>query len=223
MPAEKDFSENLLRWFQSHGRDLPWRNTSNPYEVLIVEKLLQQTSVRKSLIDIYLLLLQKYPTPLSLSQADVEELRTHIQPLGLHYRSKDLVLMATDIVNRFEGKIPEELKDLLSLYGVGDYSARAVLSFAYDRDVPVVDTNVARILFRVFGIADKFPQNPARSRKLIELGQSLVPLGRSKEFNWGMIDLGALICLPKKPLCAECPISDLCKFYNNSNIEKAKI
>ncbi len=215
MPAENDLARKLLRWFQLHGRDLPWRKSSNPYEVLIVEKLLQQTSVRKSLVELYRLILDKYPTPQDLSQANIDELRAYIQPLGLHYRSKDLVLMASDIVEKFGGIVPNELKDLLSLYGVGDYSARAVLSFAYGLDVSVVDTNVARILYRVFDIPGKFPKNPARSQFLIKLSLSHLPSGKSKEFNLAMIDLGSLICLSRKPRCAECPIHNLCKYYHS--------
>ncbi len=218
MPTENDFAEDLLAWFGTYGRKLPWRKSRNPYEVLVIEKLLQQTSVRKSLIEVYQFIVGKYPTPQALSQADVEELRAYIRPLGLHYRSKELILMAVDIMGRFGGIVPNELKELLSLYGVGDYSARAVLSFAFGKDVPVVDTNIARILFRVFEIPGKFPQNPARSRKLINLAQSLIPSGKSKEFNWGMIDLGALICLSRKPLCKSCPIHDLCLY--NKRIEK---
>jgi A/G-specific adenine glycosylase len=95
---------------------------------------------------------------------------------------------------------------------VGDYSARAVLSFAYGQSVAVVDTNVARILYRVFAIQGKFPQNPARKRQLLQLANELMPPDKSKEFNWAMIDLGALVCLPSKPLCYKCPLNKICEF-----------
>jgi A/G-specific adenine glycosylase len=208
------FGENIIQWFQVEGRNFPWRETNDAYKVLLAEKLLQQTSVRKNLIDTYLIIVDKYPTPAQLSDALIDDLKALIQPLGLHYRAKDLVFMAKDINLKFDGLVPSDLHLLLSLYGVGDYSARAVISFAFGKDIPVVDTNVARILYRVFNIPGKFPQNPARSRKLINLAQSLLPPGRSKEFNWGMIDLGSKVCLPKKPLCEECPLKNLCNYYS---------
>lgn len=212
MPAKSDFSQKLLTWFETNGRDFPWRHTRNPYEILVAEKLLQQTSVRGSLIEAYRFLLHKFPTPDTLSLASVSDIRLIIQPLGLLYRANDLILMAQDIVQRFNGEVPTSLEDLLSIYGIGDYSARAVLSFAYELDYAVVDTNVARIIYRVFHIEEKFPSNPARSRKLIDLAQNHLPKGYSKEFNWALIDLGAQLCLSKKTYCKECPLHSVCKY-----------
>jgi A/G-specific adenine glycosylase len=212
MHKKSRFSRPLLKWFKTAGRDFPWRETNDPYKILIAEKLLQQTSVRKALIDLYLYLVEKYPTPNLLADADFQELTNLVQPLGLHYRAKDLILMAKDIKEKFSGIVPDDLKSLLLIYGVGDYSARAVLSFAYGHDVAVVDTNIARILYRVFAIPGKFPQNPARKRQLLELAAELVPANKSKEFNWAMIDLGALICVPSNPLCDKCPLNNICMF-----------
>lgn len=212
MLKKAKFSRPLLKWFETDGRDFPWRHTNDPYKVLLAEKLLQQTSVRKALIDLYLYLVKKYPNPSHLADADIQELTEMIHPLGLQYRARDLVLMAKDIKEKFGGHVPDSLSSLLSIYGVGDYSARAVLSFAYGQTMPVVDTNVARILYRVFAIQGKFPQNPARKRQLLELAGELVPPNKSKEFNWAMIDLGALICLPSKPLCHKCPLNKICAF-----------
>jgi A/G-specific adenine glycosylase len=213
--VKRELSKQLLIWSRANKRAFPWRKTINPYKVLVAEKLLQQTSVRKSLVDAYLSLLKKYPSPEQLANARLPELREFFLSLGLPYRAKDLILMAKDITEGHGGEIPSDLSSLLSIYGVGDYSARAVLSFAFGKDLPVVDTNVARILYRVFAIPGKFPTNPARSRKLIEIAQSLVPPGKSKQFNWAMIDLGALICSPSKPLCDECPINYFCEYARN--------
>jgi A/G-specific adenine glycosylase len=220
MSNEKEFAKAILHWFQIEGRDFPWRETRDPYKILLAEKLLQQTSVRESLIKLYITLTEKFPTSNHLADADIEELRVFIQPLGLHYRARDLILMACDIKERFGGNVPVELDQLLSLYGVGEYSARAVLSFAYGKNVAVVDTNVARILYRVYGILEKFPSNPARSRKLIELASNIVPPQKSKEFNWAMIDLGSKVCKPKKPLCEECPLIRLCNYYCSTLVVK---
>ena len=214
MSFERELSAALLEWFHKKGRDFPWRKTSVPFRILIAEKLLQQTSVRDSLIEIYETLIIKYPTPDHLANADIEELRELIQPLGLDYRARDLILMSHDLIEKFAGTVPAKRELLLSLYGVGEYSARAILSFAFGEDVAVVDVNVARILYRVFAITEKFPSNPARNRKLIDLASSLIPSNRSKEFNWAMIDLGSMICLSKKPLCEYCPLNKICSFHN---------
>ena len=207
------FAKSLIKWFTKHGRTFPWRETIDPYAILIAEKLLQQTSVRQDVVRIYKQLLLDYPTPKLLSQAPIEKIRTLIQPLGLHYRADDLVRMSKEICEEHNNIIPSNLPELLSIYGVGEYSARAVLSFSFDLNIAVVDTNVARILYRVFDIQEKFPQNPARSRKLIGLAQELVPDGNSKKFNWAMIDLGSLICLSRNPHCGECPLSTWCSYY----------
>jgi A/G-specific adenine glycosylase len=204
------FQSLLLKWFSESGRWFPWRDTRNPYAILLAEKLLQQTSVKSILVDIYTQLLNEFPSPEELSHADVESLREKIRPLGLPYRAKDLVILARDLEDRFGGNVPKTLNDLLSIYGVGDYSARAVMSFAYGFDMAVVDTNVARVLFRVFELKSKFPANPARNRDLIEIASGLLQKGKSREFNWAMIDLGAQICKPAKPDCLNCPLNSIC-------------
>ena len=204
---------SLLSWYTEFGRKYPWRETKNPYFVLVIEKLLQQTSIRDSIVEIYNYLIRKYPEPSALAKADPEELSDLIQPLGLHYRVRDFILMAKDINEKYGNVVPSDLKSLLSIYGIGDYSARAVLSFAFEQDIPVVDTNIARILFRVFELPGNMPANPARNRLLIELMGGLIPEGNSRNFNWGMIDLGSLVCKSSNPNCDKCPLQDLCAYY----------
>lgn len=216
---ENEKSQKLIDWFRQFGRDFPWRSSTYPFNVLIAEKLLQQTSVRQDVVDAYLFITNHYPSPQKLANADLEKIKSHIRPLGLHYRADELVRMSREIVEKFGGKVPDNQKDLLSIHGIGHYSARAVLSFAFNKDVAVVDTNVARILYRVFSISGKFPPNPARSAKLTNLAQSLLLPGRSKEFNWAMIDLGALICLPRQPICNKCPLNDRCLYFSKSLLE----
>lgn len=203
-------SDALLQWASSNGRDYPWRHTTDPYEILIAEKLLQQTSVRPDLVTAYTIILSKYPSPANLADAQVADIERIIQKLGLLYRARDFVLMAQDVCEKFDGHIPKTLPELLSIFGVGDYSARAVLSFAYGLDYAVVDTNVARIIYRVNKLEEKFPANPARSRKLYSIVGDLLPEGYSREFNWAMIDLGALICSAKQPSCEKCPLNHRC-------------
>jgi len=213
--AEPDVLEiqtRLLDWFRISGRQFPWRRTCDPYAVLLAEKLLQQTSVRESLVQAYNDLLTAYPTPAALAEADWNDIRVTIHPLGLHYRAQELVELAREISEKHGGCIPQDLKSLLALPGVGDYIARAELCFAFGQDVPIVDTNVARILYRLFGLPGPMPANPARKRSLIELAGSLLPTGQSREFNLAMLDLGALICKVPAPECNLCPLSSICEF-----------
>ena len=208
----EQIQQDLLRWFSISGRSFPWRDTRDPYEILVAEKLLQQTSVRPGLIQVYEALVDRYPTINHLAVADVGTVYELIQSLGLHYRAEELVKLARVIQERHDGVIPPDFGHLIQLPGIGDYISRALLCFAFGEDVPVVDTNVARILYRTFGIQGKFPQNPARKRNLINLAASLVPENMSREFNFAMLDLGALICQSKKPKCYACPILSICEF-----------
>ena len=214
-----EIQTRILSWFHDHGRQFPWRQARDPYAILLAEKLLQQTSVRQDLLDAYRALLDRYPTPEELAVANVAQIRPVIQPLGFHYRAEELVALAKSIVQKHAGRIPQDLKSLLALPGVGDYTARAVLCFAFGEDVPIVDTNVARILYRLFGLPGPMPANPARKGALIELAQSLIPAGRSRDFNFAVLDLGALVCKPTSPVCAKCPLAPLCGFAASGSFQ----
>jgi len=203
---------NLLGWFKENHRSFPWRKTKDPYKILIAEKLLQQTGVTEQLVSAYHKIIRLYPTVESLSNAHSKALRQIIAPLGFSYRADELPRLAKTIVRIQQGRVPRSLDDLLDLPGVGDYTARAILSFAYDEDVPVVDTNIARLLHRVFGIAGPMPSNPARKRQLIDMATALVPKGKSRDFNLAALDLCASICTARQPNCAECPIREECDY-----------
>ncbi len=213
--------EALLKWFSAFGRKFPWRASNEPFDVLIAEKLLQQTSVREETIRIYDDLRSLFPSAKSLSEANIDQIREMILPLGLHYRARELVDLAQEISEKYNGIIPDDLATLLSLKGVGDYTARAILCFAFGKDVAVVDTNVARILYRVFGLPGKMPANPARKRSLIKLAGQLIPEGKSCTFNWAMIDLGALVCKASNPLCEQCPLQTFCAYYQSRKLVHA--
>lgn len=207
------FRAGLLEWFYEYGRIFPWRQTRDPYKIMLAEKLLQQTSVRQDLIEIYNNLLAKYPTIDALANADVEKVRAEMQPLGLHYRSQEIINLAQEICKKHDGEIPSDFKSLMALSGIGDYTARAILCFSFAQAVPVVDTNVARVLYRVFNLTGKFPANPARKRSLIVLAEDLIRESSARELNLAMIDLGALVCRPKNPLCRKCPLREVCAYY----------
>lgn len=212
-----ELQNDLLDWFRDNSRDFPWRKTSNTFHILIAEKLLQQTSAGDRVVNAYLSIVTKYPNPKALSSASIEELNKIVEPLGLHYRAQELINLASAIENQFSGNIPNEYKSLMKLPGVGEYSARAVLSFGYNQNIAIVDTNVARVLFRVFGIALPMPANPARKKYLLDLATSLIPDGKSRDFNFAILDFSAIICKPKNPACLSCPISKYC-FYFIKNV-----
>jgi len=204
--------KSLLGWYAANRRDFPWRNTNNPFEVLLAEKLLQQTKARDIVVSIYTDLLAKYPTPQALMNASVEEIREIIQPLGLAYRASEIKQMAAEIVEVHGGEVPCNLDELLNLTGVGDYCARAVLSFAYNQNVPIVDTNVARLLHRLCGIEEPLPANPARKKYLRSLATQLLPEDTARDFNLAVLDLCASVCTSQSPKCSTCPLQKFCAY-----------
>ncbi len=205
-----EFQNALLAWFQEFKRNFPWRETSNPYNILVAEKLLQQTAARDGLVRAYLRLLDRYPTPPYLAEADVSDLAEIIQPLGFSFRAKELQALGEILVSQYMGIVPASRRQLIALPGVGEYAARAVLSFAYEEDIAIVDTNVARLLYRLYGWSGPMPNNPARKRTLIVASQALLPPGNSRNWNLAILDLCALVCTPGRPKCDCCPISAFC-------------
>lgn len=201
--------EGLLSWFKKNGRDYPWRRTKDPYEILIAEIMLQRTKADQ-VLPVYGKFIERFPDPASLSRADPDTVRAYFLRLGLIWRADLIIKLATELTERFEGKIPPSREKLLSLPSVGDYMADAVLSFAYGKDVAVVDSNVCRVLRRIFGLR---PRGEARRDKRFRiLAQSLVPTGKSREFNWAIIDFASVICTPKRPKCEKCPLKSVCLY-----------
>lgn len=210
------FRETLLSWFDEAHRDFPWRHTNDPYEILVAEKLLQQTLARTSVVEAYNTIIVQYSNVFSLSEANLATLQSVIAPLGLKYRATELINLAKQIVDEYDGVIPNDLKKLLQLNGVGEYCARAVLSFGFGENIAIVDTNVARLFYRLFEIAGSLPPNPARKKSLIEMAENLIPPGNTKSFNLAILDLCALICKPKNPTCNICPVQKYC-MYGDKN------
>ena len=197
------FVNRLLDWFKLYKRDFPWRMESEPYKILVAEKLLQQTTYGH-VLKVYKIFMNKYPDAYSLSQARVSEIEDTIRRLGFQrQRSKQFKEIASMLLKSYNGKVPSGKEDLLKLSGIGHYIANAVLCFAFNKDVPIVDMNVRRVVGRYFG----WKRNHDREleRQLIKL----IPKGRGKEFNWGIIDFSSLVC-SRKAKCTICFLSDLC-------------
>jgi A/G-specific adenine glycosylase len=205
------FQRSLLGWYGKHGRDLPWRRTRVPYRVLVSEIMLQQTQVDR-VIPKYLQFLRTYPTMRRLAAAPVDDVRRLWYPLGYNIRPVRLHAIARETVARYRGRLPDDGEALRGLPGIGRYTAGAIRCFAYGRDVAVLDTNVRRVLGRVF----LGPRRLARTRgdaRFWALADALVPAGHGYDFNQALMDFGATWCTPRKPKCPPCPMKSFCATY----------
>jgi A/G-specific adenine glycosylase len=207
----RTFQERLLTWYAANKRNLPWRNTSDPYHILVSEVMLQQTQVER-VIPKYEEFLQKYPTLEALANAPVEEVRQAWYPLGYNIRPERLHSIAREAVEKYGGRIPDDPEVLQSLKGIGRYTAGAVLSFAFGREAPILDTNVRRVLHRVF-IGEGNAKSYGLQKDLWELSEALLPAGKVYDFNQALMDFGATVCTARKPLCLLCPMNDSCKAF----------
>lgn len=202
--------KDLLRWYRKFGRTFPWRKKVTPYRVLIAEKLLQQTRATQLIVEVYDRFLKKYPSPEILSKASVVKLRAMLRPLGFHYRAKQLKKMGSEIVDRFKSQVPANYDDLKSLTGIGEYCSNAVICFAFKKRVAIVDTNVARFLYRLNGRFNAPYKNPSRSKQVYGLAWSLLPRRNFREFNYAILDICSSICISQNPRCEICPLNKDC-------------
>lgn len=199
----------VIGWFSSHGRDLPWRQPNfTPWGSLVSEFMLQQTPVARVLPRLEEWL-TRWPTPADLAAASPADAVRAWQNLGYPRRALWLHACAVTIVERYDGQIPSDVDALLTLPGVGPYTARAIAVFAFGAHEPVVDTNIRRVIARaVHGLADQGP--PSTLRDLADMNALLPDSDSSPAFNAAMMELGALVCTARAPKCDECPISHLC-------------
>lgn len=202
------FTRRLLRWFELHGRDLPWRRTRDPYRVLVSEFMLQQTQVSR-VREFYPRFVKRFSSLQDLARAKPKAVREAWDGLGYYARARNLHALAKE-VSGVGCRVPDDPDELIKLPGVGRYTAGAVASFAYEKPVPAVDTNVARVLGRVF-LGKKGAQS--REQYLWELARTLMPKDgkRAWTFNQAMMELGALVCRARRPLCPECPVNRHCE------------
>ena len=202
------FRRSLLRWFRRHGRDLPWRRTRDPYQVIVSEFMLQQTQVSR-VESYYLRFLERYPTIESLASAPVAMVRESWDGLGYYRRAANLHRLAQEVVRDRAGVIPADPTELRTLPGVGRYTAGAVASFAFERPSPAVDTNVARVLRRAF---HPRTSGKALDRRVWNTAERVMPR-RGKTawvFNQAIMELGALVCTAREARCGACPVRAAC-------------
>ena len=203
-----DFSNILINWYLQNKRNLPWRDTRNPYYIWLSEIILQQTQIVQGL-PYYLAFIKKFPTVFDLAKADERVVLNLWQGLGYYSRARNLHFTAKYIANELNGIFPDNYEDLLKLKGVGDYTASAIASICFNQPTPVVDGNVYRFLSRYFGI--QTPINTSKANKEFKaLGLQLIDKKNPAEFNQAVMEFGARQCKPQNPDCTLCPFSDSC-------------
>lgn len=205
------FTHRLLTWAKQNLRDYPWRRTTAPYFILVAEFLLQRTDA-DTVAPIYKAFITQYPTLEKLAIAPVENIAKILQPLGLFFRAERLSETAKIIIEKYKGEIPQSETELLKLPGIGKYTARAILSQAFGQPAAVMDTNVARILERFFGI--KGGRVKSRCQILWSLADKVAPDTDVGYWNLTLLDFGAKICTARNPKCPDCPISNRCRWFN---------
>lgn len=200
------FTHKLLKWYDRAARDLPWRRTRDPYRVTVSEFMLQQTQVSR-VEAYYPRFLKRFPTLAKLAAARPKAVREAWEGLGYYRRAANLHALSRVVGKAHGGILPDSPEELIKLPGVGRYTAGAIASFAYEKPVPAVDTNVARVLTRVFT-----HHAPRTTHQLWDLAASLVPKSgkRAWKFNQAIMELGARVCGARKPRCPECPVRSHC-------------
>jgi A/G-specific adenine glycosylase len=220
-----EFQRRLLKWYDQHRRDLPWRVppespidvVPNPYHVLVSEAMLQQTQVA-TVIPYFRSFLEKFPTVAALAHADPQAVLRAWQGLGYYSRARNLQKAAMKIIADFGGQVPSTVEQLLELPGVGRYTAGAVSSLAFGRSAPILDGNVARVLCRLDAVRED-PREPASRELLWARAEQILPRKRLGDFNSALMEMGALVCTPRSPRCLLCPVNQQCGAYAAGLVE----
>lgn len=204
-----DFADSLVGWFQQHGRDYPWRRTTDPWAILVSEVMLQQTTI-PTVLARYDAWMRRFPTPAHLAGVSEEQALRSWEGLGYYRRVRALQATARTIVRDYDGSFPREEKELRNLPGIGSYTAAAVLSFAYNQPAPLIDANVARVLARMYN--DPTPIDTTAGRRLLnERATQLLHRSNPRAYNSALMELGQTICTPNHPECDICPVQFCCR------------
>ena len=198
------FSENLLQWYKVYKRDLPWRQESDPYKIWISEVVLQQTRVEQG-IKYYQRFTEKYPTVFELAKADDDEILLMWQGLGYYNRALNLLRGAKEIVTRFNGVFPKTAAELKTIRGIGDYTAAAIASIAYNEPLAAIDGNLKRIFSRIGAVEISINSKNFQNTISGEIAR-VFNFSKAGECNQALMDLGAIVCTPRKPKCMDCPL-----------------
>ncbi|HID03790.1 MAG TPA: A/G-specific adenine glycosylase [Desulfobacterales bacterium] len=208
MTTTGKLQDSLLNWFQKNQRDLPWRHSYEPYQIWISEIMLQQTQMDRVTV-FYTRWMEAYPDLTTLASSSEDQILKYWEGLGYYSRARNILKTAKILIKKHKGEIPSRRKDLLALPGIGPYTAGAIASISFNRDVPVVDANIERIFARLFNI-DLIPGSPEAKQINWEKAEEILPKGYARNFNQALMELGALICRPKQPNCSVCPVAEHC-------------
>jgi A/G-specific adenine glycosylase len=212
------FRRALSSWFKRNGRKLPWRETSDPYRILVSELMLQQTQV-VTVLDRYRRWFDRFPTIDALALAPESAVLHEWQGLGYYQRAINLHRCAQTIVEDFGGVFPRTIQQLSHLPGIGRYTAGAIMSFAFDRPAPIVDANVARVLSRLMNLNEPIDESDGKG-KVWDAAARYVDGPRPGLLNSALMELGALVCAPRKPLCISCPVRTFCRAKHPESLPK---
>ncbi len=205
----------LLQWYEAEQRDLPWRTTSDPYAILVSEIMLQQTQVDRVLPK-YRQFLAAFPALADLASAPTAEVISVWVPLGYNTRAVRLQSIARQVIAEYNGRIPDTIDELLKLKGIGRYTAGAIACFAYHKQVATVDTNIRRVLHRIFlglEVGSRQAEQPINDAQMLTLAEQVLPTGEAYNWNQALMDLGATICTSNNPECTRCPLQNTCQAY----------
>jgi A/G-specific adenine glycosylase len=205
----------LLQWYEAEQRNLPWRTTSDPYAILVSEIMLQQTQVDRVLPK-YHQFLAAFPTLADLANAPTAEVISVWVPLGYNTRAVRLQSIARQVIAEHDGRIPDTIDELLKLKGIGRYTAGAIACFAYHKQVATVDTNIRRVLHRIFlglEVGARQTEQPINDAQMLLLAEQVLPEGEAYNWNQALMDLGATICTSNSPECTRCPLQNTCLAY----------
>lgn len=211
------FTTTLLAWYDEHQRSLPWRGEQDPYKVWVSEIILQQTRVQQGW-DYYLRFISTFPTVKDLAEAQEEKVLRVWQGLGYYTRARNMHIAAQQIMSEHHGVFPNNYLDIRNLKGVGDYTAAAIGSIAFQLPYPAVDGNVLRIISRIFGIHDDIA-SPKAKQTITQICQQWIPHNNPGNFNQACMEFGAVWCTPKNPQCEDCPFRTTCFAFQNNKVE----
>lgn len=215
------FSNSLIQWYLINKRDLPWRNTTNPYLIWLSEIMLQQTRVAQG-TPYFLSFVDVFPTVFDMAKADEEQVLKLWQGLGYYSRARNLHKTAQYVATELNGVFPDNYKDLLGLKGVGEYTAAAIASFSYGETVPVVDGNVFRVLSRYFDVETDIALASAK-KEFAALAFELMPKDNPATFNQAIMEFGALQCVPKNPNCGVCVFNESCVALQKKKVDQLPV
>ena len=207
-PWIRSFRQRMLVWYRASHRDLPWRHTASPYRIWVSEVMLQQTQV-DTVMPYYKRFIKAFPTLRTLARASLQDVLGQWEGLGYYARARNLHKAAGIVLQQHKGKVPSDERAFRALPGVGEYTAAAVMSIAFGQALPVVDGNVIRVISRLFCL-----EGTVR-REVHRLAESILSADDPGTWNQAMMELGATVCIPRTPLCADCPVSGLCQAYKD--------